>query len=83
MHNFDCVIGQSDHTNGILVPLYAIACGAQIIEKHYRISDDMECIDSPVSINEKQISVSGIFDTIDINDIDLRDMALDINNGRI
>jgi len=53
--NFDCVIGQSDHTNGILVPLYAIACGAQIIEKHYRISDDMECIDSPVSINEKQM----------------------------
>lgn len=29
-------------------------------------------------LNEKQVQVSGIFDTIDINDIDLRNMALDI-----
>ena len=48
-----CVIGQSDHTTGIKVPLFAVAQGAQIIEKHYMITDDMECVDAPVSISEK------------------------------
>ena len=53
---FDCVIGQSDHTNDIIVPLYAAAMGAQVLEKHYKISDDMDCIDAPVSINENQMT---------------------------
>lgn len=52
---FDCIIGQSDHTQDIVVPLYAVAAGAQIIEKHYMISNDMNCIDAPVSITEKQM----------------------------
>ena len=51
----DIVIGQSDHTNDIQVPLYAVASGAKILEKHFKISDDMECIDGPVSISEKQM----------------------------
>ena len=53
---FDCVIGQSDHTNDIIVPIYAVAAGAQILEKHYKIDDQMDCIDSPVSITEKQMT---------------------------
>ncbi|MCP3930796.1 MAG: N-acetylneuraminate synthase [Bacteroidetes bacterium] len=53
--NFDCLIGQSDHTNSIRVPLYAVASGAQIIEKHYKIDDKMDCIDAPVSITESQM----------------------------
>ena len=53
--SFDCVIGQSDHTNDIIVPLYAVCCGAQIIEKHYKIDDNMDCVDSPVSITESQM----------------------------
>ena len=52
---FDCVIGQSDHTNGIVVPLYAVATGAQIIEKHYKIDENMNCVDAPVSISEEQM----------------------------
>ena len=52
---FDCVIGQSDHTNDIKVPLYAAAMGAQILEKHYKINEDMDCIDAPVSITEKNM----------------------------
>jgi len=54
--NFDCLIGQSDHTNDIFVPFCAAAAGAQIIEKHYKISSDMECPDGPVSITEDQMS---------------------------
>ena len=52
---FDCVIGQSDHTNDIKVPIYAVAAGAQVIEKHFKIDDDFECIDSAVSITELQM----------------------------
>jgi N,N'-diacetyllegionaminate synthase len=51
---YDCVIGYSDHTPDVAVPLMAVAAGAQIIEKHYRIDEAMECIDAPVSITESQ-----------------------------
>ncbi len=47
-------IGHSDHTPDIKVPLYAVACGAQILEKHFMINDD--CVDAPVSINEAQMA---------------------------
>lgn len=53
---FNCIIGHSDHTKEIKVPLYAAAMGAQIIEKHYMIDEKMECIDSPVSITQKQMT---------------------------
>jgi len=52
----NCVIGHSDHTAGIKVPLYAVATGAQIIEKHYKIDDEMNCIDAAVSISEANMS---------------------------
>jgi N,N'-diacetyllegionaminate synthase len=52
---YDCIIGHSDHTDGIKVPLYAVASGAQVIEKHYKINDLMDCVDSPVSITENQM----------------------------
>ena len=52
---FDCIIGQSDHTNDIKVPIYAAAAGAQIIEKHFKIDESFECIDSSVSITEIQM----------------------------
>lgn len=51
---FDCVIGQSDHTADILVPLYAVAAGAQIIEKHFKLDGQDDCIDNPVSITTTQ-----------------------------
>lgn len=53
--NFDCIIGQSDHTDDIQVPLYAAAAGAQILEKHYKVDASFECIDAPVSITEEQM----------------------------
>lgn len=53
---FDCVIGQSDHTNDIFVPLCAVSAGAQIIEKHYKVDEEFDCIDAPVSITQNQMS---------------------------
>lgn len=53
---FDYVIGQSDHTSDNKVALYAVAAGAQVIEKHYKISESMDCIDAPVSITQEQMS---------------------------
>jgi len=55
-NKFDCIIGQSDHTNDILVPTYAVAAGAQILEKHFMIDASMDCVDKPVSITETQLS---------------------------
>jgi N,N'-diacetyllegionaminate synthase len=52
---YDCIIGQSDHTNDIKVPIYAAAAGAQILEKHFKIDEEFECIDSLVSITELQM----------------------------
>lgn len=48
-----CVIGQSDHTPGIEAPVYAVACGARILEKHFKVDDAMKCVDSPVSIGRE------------------------------
>ncbi len=52
---FDCIIGQSDHTNDIYVPICAVSAGAQVIEKHFKVDENFECIDGPVSITERQM----------------------------
>ncbi len=53
---FSCPVGYSDHTSDIFVPLMAVATGAQIIEKHYKIDDDFDCIDAPVSISQAKMT---------------------------
>ncbi|MFN8276672.1 MAG: N-acetylneuraminate synthase family protein [Chitinophagales bacterium] len=55
MKEFDCLIGQSDHTAGIQVPLYAVAAGARIIEKHFKMDEQGEVVDNPVSITTSQM----------------------------
>jgi len=53
--NFECVIGQSDHTPDIKTALYAFLRGAQVLEKHFKIDEHFECIDGSVSITEFQM----------------------------
>ena len=38
---FDCIVGYSDHTEGHLIPLAAVASGAEIIEKHITLEFDI------------------------------------------
>ena len=66
--SFNCVIGHSDHTNGIKVPLLAVAAGAQVIEKHFKIDQTMDCVDESVPITELQLRelVQGIREIEDI-----------------
>lgn len=47
----DYVIGYSDHSAGIKVPLLAVALGAKIIEKHFTLDNGMEGPDHKASLN--------------------------------
>lgn len=51
---FQVIVGYSDHTPGIVVPLGAVALGASIIEKHF--TDDKTLIgpDHPHSLNPNE-----------------------------
>ena len=49
------LIGISDHTNDINSSLASVALGANIIEKHYKISEKIKSLDSAFSINFNQM----------------------------
>lgn len=43
---FDCPVGFSDHTDGIHIPIAAVARGAQVIEKHFTLDKGFDTPDS-------------------------------------
>ena len=47
---FNCVVGLSDHTLGISVPIAAVALGAKVVEKHFILSRDIETPDREFSL---------------------------------
>ena len=53
--NFNCKVGLSDHTNDIRTSIYSYLIGAEIIEKHFKLSEKDKCIDSTVSISPKKM----------------------------
>ena len=52
---FGIMIGYSDHTNGIEVPIAAVAMGAQIIEKHFTLDKNMEGPDHRASLEPQEL----------------------------
>ena len=54
---FGCPVGFSDHTKGMSIVLAAVARGAELIEKHFKIDDNCKSPDAPFSINPKQFSI--------------------------
>ncbi len=47
---FGCIVGISDHTLGISVPIAAVALGARLIEKHFILSKDIDSPDKEFSL---------------------------------
>lgn len=61
-NRFHCVVGYSDHTQGVEIPVAAVAMGAQVIEKHFTLDKTMEGPDHIASadIAEFKQMVDGI-----------------------
>lgn len=58
-------VGYSDHTQGIIVPIAAVARGAGIIEKHFTLDRNMEGPDHKASLEPDELAamVTAIRDT--------------------
>ena len=54
--NFQVNVGLSDHSDGIEVPLAAIALGAKIIEKHLTLDRKMKGPDHLASLEPKEFT---------------------------
>jgi len=52
---FNLDIGYSDHTNGILIPVAAVALGASIIEKHFTLDKTMSGPDHQASLEPNEL----------------------------
>lgn len=50
-----CIIGYSDHTEGIEVPIMAASFGAAVIEKHFTLDTSMEGPDHKASLNPSEM----------------------------
>ncbi len=59
---FDTIIGVSDHTLGITVPIGAVAMGAKIIEKHFVLNSQGKSLDRDFSLdpNEFKLMVQSV-----------------------
>jgi pseudaminic acid synthase len=51
---FDCIVGLSDHTLGISVPIAAVALGGKVIEKHFILSSDIDSPDKAFSLTPEE-----------------------------
>ena len=54
-NEFSYRVGYSDHTNGIEVPVAAVAMGASVIEKHFTLDKKMEGPDHKASLEPNEL----------------------------
>jgi sialic acid synthase SpsE len=54
-NKFGIEIGYSDHTEGIEVPIAAVALGASVIEKHFTLDKTMEGPDHMASLEPSEL----------------------------
>lgn len=52
---FGVAVGYSDHTEGIEVPIAAVALGATVIEKHFTLDKNMEGPDHKASLEPQEL----------------------------
>lgn len=53
---FSYKVGYSDHTEGIHIPVLAVAMGAEVIEKHFTLDKQMQGPDHKASLNVSELS---------------------------
>lgn len=53
---FKLPVGYSDHTEGIIISVAAVACGATIIEKHFTIDKKLPGPDHAASLDPKELA---------------------------
>ncbi len=53
---FRCLVGLSDHTLGVEVPIAAVALGARIVEKHFILSRDLNSPDREFSLTPEEFA---------------------------
>ncbi|MBW1726254.1 MAG: N-acetylneuraminate synthase [Deltaproteobacteria bacterium] len=52
----DCLVGYSDHTEGITVPIMAVAMGAVVIEKHFTFDKNLPGPDHKASLDPQELT---------------------------
>lgn len=54
-NKFKVAVGYSDHTEGIEIPIAAVALGAEVIEKHFTLDKGMDGPDHKASMNPSEL----------------------------
>lgn len=54
IETFGCIVGLSDHTLGISIPIAAVTLGAKVIEKHFILSRDLDTPDKAFSLTPNE-----------------------------
>ncbi|MFC2163243.1 N-acetylneuraminate synthase family protein, partial [Candidatus Altiarchaeota archaeon] len=55
MRELDCLVGYSDHTLGIIVPVAAASLGSTVIEKHFTLDKSMQGPDHKASLEPDEL----------------------------
>jgi len=55
-HTLNCLVGYSDHTMGITVPVMAATLDARVIEKHFTLDKSMPGPDHTASLEPKELT---------------------------
>ena len=71
--DFDVKIGLSDHTIGNLLPILSIAMGATVIEKHFKLNDEVGGADASFSVNEQDFKIL-------VDEIRLAELAMGVES---